>query len=207
MADKKTIYLIRHGQTDYNKQGIVQGSGIDSSLNELGNKQAAAFFEHYGHVPFQHVYTSALQRTHQSVHQFINKPLGHTVLEELNEISWGDYEGRKSSDFWKQDYIDMVNAWTSGDLNYRIPGGENPLELQARQKIGLQRILNDPHELILVCMHGRAMKSFLCLMLNKPLHEMEDFQHQNLGLYVLDYADQRFELKLQNSTEHLLGFE
>ena len=41
---KKTIYLIRHGETDFNRQGIVQGSGVDSDLNELGLAQAEAFF-------------------------------------------------------------------------------------------------------------------------------------------------------------------
>ncbi|EJF08716.1 histidine phosphatase family protein, partial [Pontibacter sp. BAB1700] len=34
----KKIYLIRHGQTDFNLQGIVQGSGVDASLNELGRR-------------------------------------------------------------------------------------------------------------------------------------------------------------------------
>lgn len=40
----KDIYLIRHGETEYNRKGVVQGSGIDADLNELGQKQAAAFF-------------------------------------------------------------------------------------------------------------------------------------------------------------------
>lgn len=39
----KDIYLIRHGETDYNRMRVVQGSGIDADLNELGNKQARAF--------------------------------------------------------------------------------------------------------------------------------------------------------------------
>ena len=39
----KDIYLIRHGETDYNRMGVVQGSGIDADLNELGNRQAQAF--------------------------------------------------------------------------------------------------------------------------------------------------------------------
>ena len=49
---KKTIYLIRHGQTDFNKQGIVQGSGVDSSLNDEGHAQARKFFEAYHHINF-----------------------------------------------------------------------------------------------------------------------------------------------------------
>jgi probable phosphoglycerate mutase len=41
---QKTIYLIRHGETDYNRRGVVQGSGVDSDLNEMGQAQATAFF-------------------------------------------------------------------------------------------------------------------------------------------------------------------
>ena len=48
----KEIYIIRHGETDYNRQGIVQGQGVDTSLNDLGRRQASAFFEHYRHIDF-----------------------------------------------------------------------------------------------------------------------------------------------------------
>ncbi|MFW5879460.1 MAG: histidine phosphatase family protein, partial [bacterium] len=59
----KTIYLIRHGQTDYNKKGIVQGSGIDASLNDLGRQQAEAFYDAYRNMPFDKIYISDLKRT------------------------------------------------------------------------------------------------------------------------------------------------
>ncbi|MCZ6694862.1 MAG: histidine phosphatase family protein, partial [Bacteroidetes bacterium] len=71
--ETKKIYLIRHGQTDFNNRGVVQGSGIDSSLNETGYKQAQAFFDAYQQVPFQKIYTSSLQRTTQTVKPFIDK--------------------------------------------------------------------------------------------------------------------------------------
>ena len=61
------LYLIRHGETDYNRQGIVQGGGVDSSLNDLGRRQAEAFFEHYKHLRFDAVYVSALKRTHETL--------------------------------------------------------------------------------------------------------------------------------------------
>lgn len=204
MTDKKTIYLVRHGETEFNRMGIVQGSGVDSDLNENGLRQAELFYKFYQNHPFDHVYTSALRRTHQSVDSFIKRPLPHTVLAELNEISWGDYEGIKTRAEWKQDYIDMIQAWESGNLEYRIPGGENPLELQARQRLALKHILDQKDQkTILVCMHGRAMKSFLCLMMDKPLQEMEDFQHHNLCLYVLEFENGQFQIKENNSIAHL----
>ncbi len=201
---KKTIYLIRHGETEFNRLGIVQGSGVDSDLNETGLRQSDLFFKHYHLQPFDRIYTSALRRTHQSVQNFLDLGIPHTILPELNEISWGDYEGKASKDFWKDDYNRMVEEWKSGNLNYRIPGGENPIELQSRQKLALQHIMSRPQEeLILVCMHGRAMKSFLCLMLDLPLSRMDEFTHHNLGLYLIGYSDKRFEILKTNSLEHL----
>ncbi|HCZ37344.1 MAG TPA: histidine phosphatase family protein, partial [Cytophagales bacterium] len=67
----KKIYLIRHGQTDFNLKGIVQGSGVDSSLNAKGMAQAQAFFEMYKHIKFDKIYTSTLKRTRESVSGFI----------------------------------------------------------------------------------------------------------------------------------------
>lgn len=51
----KDIYIVRHGQTDYNLKGIVQGSGVDASLNDTGREQAAAFHKAYGNYPFDRV--------------------------------------------------------------------------------------------------------------------------------------------------------
>ncbi|MBI1222855.1 MAG: histidine phosphatase family protein [Bacteroidetes bacterium] len=201
---KKTIYLIRHGETEFNRLGIVQGSGVDSDLNGTGLHQAERFFLSYRSHPFDRIYTSALRRTQQSVQSFLSSGIPHTILPELNEISWGDYEGKESKAFWKQDYLDMIEAWKNGNLEYRIPGGENPLELQTRQKIALQHILSRPNEeQVLVCMHGRAMKSFLCLMLDLPLNRMDEFEHQNLCLYLLEHENGRFKLLEANNTRHL----
>ena len=89
----KKIYLTRHGQTDFNRKGIVQGSGIDSDLNELGQAQARAFFDYYKDQPFDKLYVSALKRTHQSMAGFIESGLVYEELADLNEISWGEREG------------------------------------------------------------------------------------------------------------------
>ncbi|MEO0734980.1 MAG: histidine phosphatase family protein, partial [Bacteroidota bacterium] len=42
-----TVYIVRHGQTDFNLQGIVQGSGVDASLNDTGRSQGQHLYEQY----------------------------------------------------------------------------------------------------------------------------------------------------------------
>lgn len=204
MTNKKTIYLIRHGETDFNKRGIVQGSGVNSDLNEMGRLQAQRFFQKYRQEPFDCIYTSTLKRTHQTVAPFTEMGLTHVQLKGLDEINWGIYEGKESPQFWEKDFPIISEKWRQGNVAYQIPGGESPQELQARQKSALNHILQQEHEKqLLICMHGRAMRSFLCLMLDVSLSRMDDFPHNNLGLYLLEYQDSRFELIRSNDTEHL----
>ena len=200
----KQLYIIRHGQTDYNLQGIVQGSGVNSSLNETGRKQAEAFYRKYNRIPFQRIYTSALKRTHETVHPFINRNIPHTQLAGLNEINWGRHEGMRPTPDEKAYYNGVISSWRSGEVNRAVDKGESPVAVQQRQAIALEKILTDPEELALICMHGRAMRIFLCLMLDIPLKEMDSFEHTNLCLYVLEHNSNTFKLKVRNDTDHLL---
>lgn len=200
----KNIYIIRHGETEFNKLNIVQGCGVDTDLNETGEQQAAAFFKTYRDFPFDHVYTSALKRSQQSVRGFIEKGIPYTILPALNEISWGDFEGKLQTIKQRAVYWDMINKWASGELEAKIPNGENPLEVMENQKPAASLILSrDAEQHVLICMHGRAMKVFLCLLLNIPLTRMEEFQHTNLCLYQLEYDGAACRLLKQNDTTHL----
>lgn len=198
----KNLYIIRHGETDFNKQNIVQGSGVDMPLNATGQKQAQQFYQAYQNHPFQVVYTSALIRSQQSVAQFIDKGIKHIAMPELNEISWGDFEGKLQTPEQRDTYWKLINDWNSGVLDAKIENGESPIEMQLRQQGALDRILKSNETEILICMHGRAMKSFLCLLLNEPLTQMEKFQHSNLCLYYLVYEKGAFILKISNSISH-----
>lgn len=204
----KQIYLIRHGETEFNKLGLVQGSGVDSNLNEMGHAQAQAFFAHYQHLEFDKIYTSTLKRTHQSVAPFLAQGTDWQQLPGLNEMSWGVKEGRpvKAEDNVQHYY--MLEAWRDGMLDIKVEGGESPLEVQARQQVALQEILAHDHEqTILVCMHGRAMRIFLCLLLGIALKDMDQFEHSNLSLYVLNYANGQFFIEVANSTAHLASVQ
>ena len=204
---KKTIYLIRHGETDYNLRGVVQGSGIDAHLNETGRKQADSFFEMYGDLPFDTVYTSALIRTHQSVKRFLDAGRPHIVLPGLNEISWGHKEGKVPNSEDDHFYNQLMAIWRNGETHVPVEGGESPEDVAFRQKEALEFILSREDEsLILVAMHGRAMRILLTQLTNLPLSEMDTFEHRNLCLYKIEYCyrDKRFEILESNNTRHLL---
>lgn len=201
---RKKIYLIRHGQTEYNLKGVVQGSGIDAPLNENGLKQAQAFFDAYKSIPFDKVYYTGLQRTKQSVAGFLDLGLPHEAIPELNEISWGVYEGVPMTPDENKYYHYMLQRWASGDLEYAIEGGESPILVARRLNVGIQKILKQPGETILICMHGRAMRILLSLLFGYDLRLMDIFLHQNLGLYLLRESTLgTFRLEKFNDGKHL----
>ena len=204
----KKIYLLRHGQTDYNLQGVVQGSGIDAPINATGRAQAQAFFEAYQEVQFDQLYHSALIRTRQSIQGFIDLGIPVTSLVELNEISWGNYEGTPMTPEEGEYYRMMLHQWQQGNLDYAIAGGESPNSVAERLHRAIQIILNGPGETILVCMHGRAMRIFLSLICQTPLKEMDQYEHGNLCLYLLEQEEKGgFVLGKQNDQEHLRGLK
>jgi probable phosphoglycerate mutase len=100
----------------------------------------------------------------------------------------------------------MVASWRSGNLDTAVEGGETPAQLYARQKQGLvtieKHITDKP---ALVCMHGRAMRSFLCLLTNHPLHLMDDFEHNNVCLYILQKSSSEdyYRIIRNNCSNHL----
>jgi len=200
----KKIYIIRHGQTDFNLRGIVQGSGVNSSINEKGMLQAQAFFEAYQHIPFDKIYTSALKRTTESVQPFIDQGIPFVQLEGLNEISWGKKEGQSITLEEDAYYNWMLNQWQFGNTHERIEGGESPEDVTRRQDSAINYIMSKTDEsTVLICMHGRAIRILLCRLLNYPLRSMDMFEHRNLCLYQLDFTGSMFSVKQYNDTAHL----
>jgi probable phosphoglycerate mutase len=201
----KEIFLVRHGETDYNRKMIVQGRGVNSSINETGWQQARAFYEKYKSYPFDILYTSSLTRTHQTMHPFIESGISHIATQNLDEIDWGIYEGVGDDPNLFRVYSDIMKSWRGGDLHVKIDKGESPLELATRQQYWIDEIKQSPHQKILACSHGRSIRALLCQMTDLPLSKMDDFPHTNTCLYKLVWDKTRFEIELFNDISHLNG--
>ncbi len=196
----KTLYILRHGQTDLNKKGMVQGRGVDSSLNERGREQARKTFEALKHIPFDQVYTSKLKRTHETVAHFDQSKV---ALEGFDEISWGSQEGVVPTDESKTLYAKTLEEWCAGNLNANLGGGESPIQVMNRQREAMKVVLEGDHSRVLICMHGRAMRILLSWLTNSPLEQMDQFEHANCCYYKLQYDGRKFDLIERNVTVHL----
>lgn len=200
---KKIFYIYRHGQTAFNALGRVQGRGVNEGLNDLGRKQANAFFEHYKTENFDLLVCSALKRTAQTIAPFVQLGIPLFADEGFDEISWGIYEGLDFRNDFQDAYDSLLAAWNSGDYIAKAPRGESPREVEFRQRKAMDLLLETDAQKILICMHGRAMRILFAWMLGMSLSEMDTFEHKNTSLYILEFEDGKYKMLVHNSTEHL----
>ena len=203
IAMKKTIYLYRHGETDLNRNKIVQGSGMDEGLNETGRRQAQAFYEKYRNAGFDIVLTSALRRTHETVAPFLAMGLPWEQLPDINEVGWGMHEGKHSTPEMIMEYRDVIQRWQSGDLHASLKEGESAARMTARLIRFTEWLKARPEQSLLICSHGRAMRCLLCIMKGAPVTEMEIYRNENTALYKAFFDGRHFSFELESDLSHL----
>lgn len=198
-----TLYILRHGETEFNRLGIVQGSGVDTDLNETGREQARAFFETYQEIDFQLVVTSKLRRTHQTVASFLEKEIPWIATEDINEISWGDQEGKAHSPERAAIYKWMIGEWKNGNLDASLPNGETARQLRDRVGRFVEWLKTRSEKHILVATHGRTLRCLVTMFKGLGPADMEGVPHSNTGLYVIHFQNGEFVFEVENDTSHL----
>jgi broad specificity phosphatase PhoE len=100
----------------------------------------------------------------------------------------------------------MLKQWQLGNTALKIEGGESPEDVVKRMQPAVDHIMSQTNEqTILICMHGRAIRILMCLLLNYPLKSMDMFEHENLCLYLLNYTGSMFSVERYNDRDHLLS--
>ena len=194
------LYIIRHAETEYNRKGIIQGSEVDSDINDIGESQANSFYEFYKDINFDKIYVSDLKRTFQTIRRFTENGSSYEKLKEFNEISWGVNQG-KSDDL--EDYAELIDTWLAGNLDNKFEDGESPNEMSVRLVKGFNKVLDDDHDTVLLCIHGRALRILLSKIIDNDLTKMDKYVHSNTGLYILEYKNGKYEILESNLRNHL----
>ena len=194
------LYIIRHAETEYNRKGIIQGSEVDSDINDVGESQANSFYEYYKNINFDKIYVSDLKRTFQTIRRFTENGSSYEKLKEFNEISWGVNQG-KSDDL--EDYARLIDTWLAGNLDNKFEEGESPNEMSVRLVKGFDKVLDDDHDTVLLCIHGRALRILLSKIIDNDLTKMDKYVHSNTGLYILEYKNGKYEILGSNLRDHL----
>ena len=197
------IYLYRHGQTLFNTKGIVQGRGVDSSLNETGIRQANAFFEQYQDIPFDRLLTSTLKRTIETAQPFEALGIPTERMSDLDEIGWGEWEGKAADEEMHKAYLGLLKSWAEGNYNKSLVGGDSAREMGERLTRVKDYLKTLEHQHVLVCTHGGCMAYLMAILQDQPLSAMPQYKHHNTGLCLFEFDSNKFHLKAQDDISHL----
>lgn len=205
ISTPKQLYIVRHGQTEYNKQKIVQGRGVNSDLNDTGRAQAQQFYEAFKHEKFDTIYASSLKRSQQSIAHFVRGGHSLNIRENLDEISWGKYEGQQLNEEMKKAFEQTRHEWYRGNTAIPTPQGESADELHQRVKDFLKEVTESEAQKILICSHGRTIRVMLCELTGIPIADMRTFDPDNLGLYQLEWEPPQLAVVLKNNSVAHIG--
>jgi broad specificity phosphatase PhoE len=163
------LWLVRHGQTDWNLEGRFQGQ-TDLPLNEAGWAQARALTVALPPVDYAAIYSSDLRRaldTAQMLGAHFNLPV--QVDRRLREVGLGLWEGMLVGDIQKR-YADEWLARTQDPLNARPPSGESLAELAVRAWAAATDITRShPGGEVVVVAHGLTLAAIRVKALGLPL--------------------------------------
>lgn len=199
------LFLVRHGETEYNKKGMMQGRGIDAPLNETGRHQAELVANVLEPEGAEEIVASGMMRTIETARPLsekLSKPI-HS-FNELDEMNFGDLEGQKTVNIQKE-LEDIHRTWAAGEINIPIPGGESPLEVYERADGRIRRILNEGnHQTKVFFLHGRLIRILLSKWLGYGLQNMHKIEHQNGAINHILKNHVSFNIVYLNKIDHLL---
>jgi phosphoserine phosphatase len=201
---------VRHGETDWNRQGRFQGQ-IDIPLNENGRAQAAAAGEFLRKVSFDRAYSSSMSRPRQTAEGILKHHAGVplTSVSDLVEIGHGEWEGRLEEEI-SAGWAELLADWKRAPETVQMPGGETIHDVWDRSLRGWNSIAASlaAEETALVVAHDAVNKTILCALLGLTPADIWAVKQGNGGVTVIDYpngADQAPVVVCLNQTAHLGG--
>ena len=187
---KTRLLLVRHGETDDNKNLVFQGQ-LGRGLNALGREQAALL-------------ASDLDRARETA-EILGHALGLTPSPDpdLREVYLGAWQGLSYAEIAAR-FPDEWAAWRAGK-DIRRGGGETYAELGERVIRSLERLADaHPGATVLVVSHGAALKSFVAHVLGLRSEGMRAFRVQaNTGVTVVERDEGMWRLLVWNDEAHL----
>lgn len=201
-----TLYLVRHGSTPANehKPRILQGSGVNTGLSELGQRQAQCVAGWFRDMPIDAIYCSPLQRaieTATAISQSINQPL--RVLDGVQEVNVGIWE-RHTWDTIREQFPVEYDLFHSDCGRHGYLGGESYSDVQ-RRIVPVFKSLLDQHvgESIVVVAHSVVNLVYLCTLLNLEMKQARGLPQDNCAVNVIRTIDGQPKVVTLNLVNHL----
>jgi broad specificity phosphatase PhoE len=199
-----TLYMIRHGQTEYSRENRFCGS-IDPPLTSEGSAMAEAFAEAYGALGWQAIYTSTRRRAIATAAPTAKR--ANVEIEQepgLGEIAYGDWEGESQDEIAKR-YPEAFEWWAADPASRGTPGGETAFQVAARAVPVIERI-REKHKdgNVLVVSHKATLRILTCALLHMDVRLYRDRIGQPVAaLTVFEFKKRGALLKMLGDRSHL----
>jgi broad specificity phosphatase PhoE len=182
------LWLVRHGQTDWNLAGRYQGQA-DPPLNAYGEAQAEAVAAWLEAQPIKAIYCSDLQRARRTAEIIVRRLKAVIQVDpRLREIDLGQWEGMLADDI----QVRFPDAWAwrkREPLQATAPGGEALLAVAARVWATADDITRAyPRGVVLVVSHGLALATLLCRARSIPLKQAYHFVPDNTRVEMIEWT-------------------
>lgn len=169
------LYIVRHGETEWNKEKLLQGS-TDIPLSEEGRRLARISGEALADVPFDRIYSSPLQRAYETACLFRGKqPVPIIRDERLRELCFGEYEGQNMSELLQDTSSSFRYFFKQPELYQAPPSGETLEALCARAADFMTSVIlplqTSCHRVMIVA-HGAMNKALMTFVKG---HELSAF--------------------------------
>jgi len=201
------LYIVRHGETEWNKRGIMQGH-LNSDLTNLGKNQAKKLSKSLSHINFEAVYTSTLSRAINTTQIILGNKENKIIQSELiKEIDMGIWQGMEKQIVNKNYPEHIENFWKNPHkYDYNLIKGESYSALYNRVQIFLNSIYDKfENGNILIVSHGVTIKAILNTILKKPIEEFweGDFILNTSVSLIKMNSKENFEIKFISDISHL----
>ena len=197
------IILIRHGETDWNKEQIFRGR-IDVALNEVGLAQARAVQKFLKDVQISAIYSSPLSRALETARVVGEGRNCEVKIEEgFIDINFGRWQGISHQKV-KEEYKELYEMWLNKPQMVTFPEGESLEEVQRRSMKALEKVIKKhPEETLAIISHRVLNKVLLCSILGLELSHFWYIKQDTCAINRFEYKDDKYYLTLLNDTCHL----
>ncbi len=207
------LLLVRHGETDWNRQGRFQG-GIDVPLNETGRQQAQQVAKFLKTVPIDFAVSSPLSRPRETAELILRHHPGVSLelIDGFREISHGAWEGKLEAEI-EQLYPGELQRWREYPAEVQMPAGENLHQVWQRAIAAWDTMVQSAKtnttqpKIGLVVGHDATNKVLLCHIAGAGAPQFWSFKQGNGAVSIVDYpsGDGPPLLQAMNITTHLSG--
>lgn len=181
------LFFIRHGQTDWNIEGKIQGSR-NIQLNDTGIKQAEELItkvleEKY---KFSKIYSSPQRRAAKTA-EILSKAtnIQYIIDDGLGEIDFGAWEGLSWREVREQ-YPTEYNEWYVNRRYTKAPEGESYEDMMKRVLKAIRKIIDENNEDVAIVTHSAVIMCLQCCLTNTPFNEMKKFKPENTEILEID---------------------